>query len=179
MAYLDTYYQNTKDLKVEVFPSTRRVRVQQDSRETSEKTITGIIDNFIDYTGFVITQTLDADLPFELNIKGYYFKIDKAQNIIDLFLTDTTSLDIWASIVIDSSNPDYPELWGQDDSGSGKYQGIDFTPQQKTSDIHGTPYSIKILTRTTTTSPWQIVGTEKFGPKSVNVLDGIDGGVIS
>ena len=173
MAYLDTYDYGTTHLKVEVFPSTRRVRVQQDARETSEKTVTGIVSNLVDYKGFAITQVLDMDGPFEFNIRGYYFKVNKTSDIFSL--PDISSgTQIWASIVIDDFNSAYPELWGQDDSTSGKYQGVNFTSSEQTTSPNGTVYCIQLFSKVGNT--WVIVNTQKFGATSVNVVDGIDGG---
>lgn len=168
-----------------VFPSTRRASNQLTARLMSETSITGMINNFIDTDGYVITNFSQSqvgasglDDPFEFNIFGYYFKVDKARSICNLFQTSNA---IYAYIVLDKTG-DYYELMGQDDdtSGSSYYQGVKFTDVDPSTD--GTVYDkmLCIMAKPTGSSNWEVPENSKIRFISGFAFDikEIDGGQI-
>ena len=71
---------------IQVFPSTRRGNLQVSARLMSEGTISNLIDQLLDTSGFVITDKKSnylTDEIFEFNIHGYYFYVDSAKYIIN------------------------------------------------------------------------------------------------
>ena len=94
--------------EVNVFPSTRRIYNQDfSSKLMTELAISRLINDLMSTEGFVISSSPSEN--FEVNIHGYYFQIDDATDIIDLFSSDSTVSKIYASIVIENSSA-YPEL---------------------------------------------------------------------
>lgn len=124
--------------KINVFPSTKRGNVQVSARLMSESSMVDIVNRLIDTEGFVITQgstlggaSVDDTSPlaidtnsYEFNIFGYYFKIDKIQDITSLF--DNTIVNIYAKITTSaiSAINNYIELMGQD--VNDVYEGVVF-----------------------------------------------------
>lgn len=121
--------------KINVFPSTKRGNVQVSARLMSESSMVDIVNRLIDTEGFVITQgstlggaSVDDTSPltltnsYEFNIFGYYFKIDKIQDITSLF-DSTTTVNIYAKITT-STIDNYIELSGQDVNDA--YEGVVF-----------------------------------------------------
>lgn len=94
--------------EVNVFPSTRRIYNQDFSPKLmTELAISRLINDLMSTEGFVISPSPSSN--FELNIYGYYFQVDNASDIINLFSSDNTVTKIYASIVIENSTA-YPEL---------------------------------------------------------------------
>ena len=87
---------------INVFPSTKRGQYQRDARLMTESSLVGLINELIDLKSFVITpipsDTLQQSDPFEFNIAGYYFKIDRLDSIPD-FNSLATGQSIVASII--------------------------------------------------------------------------------
>ena len=167
---------------VNIFPSTRRVYPQDFSaRLMTESSIARIINKLIDKEGFIISSELN-DTSFEFNIFGYYFQI---KNFVSYLGTNfSSSLNIYASIFIDTTSTPFTELYVPQESGDpSNFQGLAIT----TDGIISDPLSNKItktlylLTRSDTSSNWQIVQNSriKFDSTTVGLdLSVIDGGVI-
>ena len=120
---------------VYVFPSTRRATKQLSARLFSESNVTGLLNNFVDTEGYVITHySTDGsvpnqpELPFEFNIYGYYFKIKHATDILNQFTPASNGDKIYAYITLDKTDT-YYELQGQDVTSNNisQYQGVKFT----------------------------------------------------
>lgn len=169
---------------ITVFPTTRRLVKQQDARLMTEKSLVGIINQLVDKDAFIITpkSALDADSPFEFNIHGYYFCVEKLDDITSLF-NEESPLEIYASITLDTGNG-YTELLGQDDTlgdadadSASVYRGVSFSSEQP-SDGSNT-YYLKILERATTSDSWSCpeLSFYKFVSNSLDFQ--IDGGIIS
>ena len=156
--------------KVKVFPSTRRVATQVDARLITESSMVGIINQLIRKEGFVITDTYGANDPFEFNIYGYYFWIEKGSDLTSL----VSGNDVYASIKIDTSN-DYHEIKGQD--SSSQYQGLIIDGSAATAGSNEIVKSLKILEKVN--NNWVIPEASKIMFKEENVDIDIDGGVIS
>lgn len=121
-----------------VFPSTRRMNKQVSARLMSEASLASIVNKLIETSGFVITpepesgqyaeQGFDPTLPFEFNVYGYFFRVETAQKILDLFSSGDTT--IYANIFLDkTTDPNYTELSGVDGPLSGSddtevYKGL-------------------------------------------------------
>lgn len=121
---------------ISVFPSARRMNKQVSARLISEASLANIVNKLIETDGFVITpepeegdhvdQGFDPEQAFEFNVYGYYFKVNQASDILDLF-NDNSTTEIYANIYLDrSTDPNYVELAGQDDyiNEAGYEQGI-------------------------------------------------------
>lgn len=166
--------------KITVFPTTRRGSVQQDARLFTEKSVAGIINQLVDLDSFIITSKDDVglDKPFEFNIRGYYFKVQRLRDITNLF-NESTSLTIYAVIYLDEGN-NYTELMGQDDSMGGTnntvYKGVTFN----NTPITGTNvFSLFLLSRSSSSSTvWEVPEESryKFDKESLDI--DIDGGII-
>jgi len=129
--------------RVSNFPSTKRASV---NKLFTENTVTRMINRLIDKDGYVITNGIDwsdftQDIPvaawvnqdFEFVIHGYYFAISKDESQSGLqyllsqthFPTDDAQHTLYARIIIDKEDSNFPELWGQDDE-LNNYQAIKF-----------------------------------------------------
>ena len=127
------------------FPSTKRASV---NKLMTENSVTRLINRLVDVDGFVITTGLeDVDFKqdidpsawlnkdFEFVIRGYYFSIAKGSygnglstllHEINFNPSDTEEHWVTATIFIDNSDKDFPELWGQEDEDD-KYLAITFS----------------------------------------------------
>lgn len=176
---------NLASTKIKVFPSAKRVGYQKDSRLITEASLVNIINQLIDVKSFVITpeDDLSADNPFEFNIGGYYFKVDKLSDLTNLFAGSQydTMQDIYATITISTDQHGYTELMGQDDDQGGTldppiYMGVTFsnTASSSSGDI-----SLKVLHRESVSDSWVTPETSRFKYDSTAVELQIDGGIIS
>lgn len=137
------------DNRVNCYPSTKRASV---NKLLTENSITRIINRLIDNDSYVITNGLDgieygedikvgewanSQADFEFVIHGYYFSINKGDDLSGLHylmqqthfdqLSDNSPHTLYARIFVDKIDKKYPELYGQkDESSTGKYQGLVF-----------------------------------------------------
>ena len=120
----------------EMFPSTKTKTI---NKLITENTLTRLLNRLLDVDGYIITSEypdtisindeydyitvanslLDVDVDLEFNIRGYYFNLGTYAHVISLIQNNYISLDtndtIKAIIYVDEkSNPDYPELYGQE-----------------------------------------------------------------
>lgn len=194
--------------RINNFPSTKRASV---NKLITENSVTRLINRLIDVDGYVITNGLSdvdytQDIPidawsnngadFEFVIHGYYFNISKSSDISGLaYLLNTTNFDfpsseqteheLKARIIIDNTDLEFPELYGQDDV-EGKYQGIIFyidTDEPELPDTSGNyiPYDftlVKYMQKDDGTWSRCIPLTSLFKFMSISISD-IDGGEIS
>lgn len=118
----------------EMFPSTKTKTI---NKLITENSLTRLLNRLLDVDGYIITSEypdtisindeydyitvanslLDVDLEF--NIRGYYFNLGTYSSVTSLIQNNYISLDsnstIKAIIYVDEkSNPDYPELYGQE-----------------------------------------------------------------
>ena len=122
----------------EMFPSTKTKTI---NKLITENSLTRLLNRLLDVKGYIITSEypnnvlvqsdvhnnydyitvsndiLDVDLEF--NIRGYYFNLNTYRNVISLIRTEYGDLQtddtINAIIYVDeTSNPEYPELYGQE-----------------------------------------------------------------
>ncbi len=171
--------------QIQVFPTTRRKKKQQDARLMTEKALVGIINQLVDKDAFVVTNKDDIGLnnPFAFNIKGYYFYFPQLSYITGLFNTDTTNTYIYASITLDEGNG-YTELLGQDDTLNNVdyYNGVNFTISSSPTGPTGTNvYSARILERSIdggVASPWKCSEEIFYKYSGENIDITIDGGII-
>ena len=110
--------ENLNSKKIIAYPVVNRnLEVTGDitSRHTSEDLLTGIVNKLIDTDGFVITKREDFELgkPFSFNIHGYYFKVEKFEDILNLFDSLVKNDRIYAAIDL-ISRGSWLELAGQD-----------------------------------------------------------------
>ena len=140
MAYLESG-------RINSYPSTKRASV---NKLITENSVTRVINRLIDKESYVITNSLkeadfSKDIPvaewkaakadFEFVIHGYYFCItpDEANDSGLDYLLSRVHLSnpgeeehtLYARIFIDKIDPDYPELYGQEDIAS-TYRAIQF-----------------------------------------------------
>lgn len=172
--------------QIQVFPTTRRKKKQQDARLMTEKALVGIINQLVDKDAFIVTKKSDvaSNSPFSFNIRGYYFYVPQLSYITNLFNTDTSNTYIYASITLDDGNG-FTELLGQDDtlSGTDYYNGVNFTISSNSSGPTGTNvYSLRILERSIVNgvpTTWKCPdeGFYKYSGSNVDIT--IDGGIIS
>lgn len=168
-------YLNTS--KVKVFPSTRRVQTQTTARLMTEAAMVGIINQLVSSESFIISpQTYSDSAPLEINIKGYYFKINNISDIVSNFSSAT---DIYAYIVIDTSNEYYHELKGQDINS--EYQGLYFDSSDSWSspDANTETYKLKLFERGSTSDDWTMSKSSFIMFADINSDIDIDGGVVS
>ena len=75
---------------ISVFPATKRGEAYiKKSRLMSEENLVGIINRLVDKEAFCITKEYGSNLPFEFNIFGYYFKVNRGDSITDIFSSPT------------------------------------------------------------------------------------------
>lgn len=136
MAYLNGEIVNN-------YPATKRASV---NKLLTENSLTRIINRLIDSDSYVITTGMSGvdftqdiavtnwlDRDFEFVIHGYYFSISKGDrnSSIDnlLALIPATEVNegktLCARIFIDKTDPEFPELYGQDDE-TGLYKAVNF-----------------------------------------------------
>ena len=132
--------------RVNAYPSTKRASV---NKLLTENSVTRIINRLIDSDSYVITNGLEGvdytqDIPvgiwsnneadFEFVVHGYYFSISKENDASGLMylinktgfnFSDNNPHTLYGRIFIDKDDPDYPELYGQEDI-RGQYEGIVF-----------------------------------------------------
>lgn len=159
-------YINSENIKV--FPSTRRVATQVDARLMTEASMVGIINQLIGKNGFVITQSFNANNPFEFNIFGYYFRVGQGSYVTSSFGSAT---EIWGKITLDTTT--YTELSGQDEDQV--YKGLELVSSEPTAS--STVKYLKLLEKVGNT--WRIPESSKllFNDNQLDI--DIDGGVIS
>ena len=173
--------------QIQVFPSTRRTKRQQDARLVTEKALVGIINQLVDKDAFIVTKKSDVGLnnPFAFNIKGYYFSLPELKHITDLFNENSTDKYIYASITLDTGNG-YTELLGQDDSMGDPsddavyvYRGVNFVISNSETGPTGTDvYSFRILERDAH-NQWICPESSFYKFSGDNIDFTIDGGIIS
>ena len=175
--------------KIDVFPSARRASKQVSARLFTEYSVSGIVNKLIDTDGFVITDydstsSTAAGEVFEFNIHGYYFKVESAQDIFDLFSNASSpAMAIYANIVLDESINNYVELLGQDDlnqnTNTSVYEGVQFTtwPIQPSQE-HPTVYSLQLFARESVSYPWTVPSSSKVKFTSKSLELEIDGGEV-
>lgn len=175
--------------KIIVFPSARRVNKQASARLMSESSFVNIINKLIETDGFVITPEIDeapgylSEESFEFNIHGYYFKVEHAQDIINLFDSNTNVNSIYANIYLDK-NGNFYELKGQDydSNGSWVYQGVTFsdTNLSESSGQDKADYSLLLFNRESDTygSLQWVVPIESRIKFMYSFALGVDGGEI-
>lgn len=134
--------------RIDSFPTSKRKAV---NKLMTENSVTRLINRLIDNDSYVITTGIDGansvdDIPvdnwighdFEFIIKGYYFSILKEKDnptssglaylIREMnfnFEGSTEPHRLYARIFIDKTDPNFPELYGQDDSDN-VYKSINF-----------------------------------------------------
>lgn len=177
--------------KIAVFPSTRRFNTQVSARLLSESSLISLVNKLIDTDGFVITPDdettgyIDTSITFEFNIHGYYFMVDRAQDIIDLFSSSNTT-EIYGNIYLDTVG-NYTELKGQDVevANVSRYQGVTFSAvdlsdasQAASASEDQADYSLLLFTRESAASSlWEVPVESRIKFNSGFAL-GIDGGEI-
>ena len=155
--------------KARIKPSGTEVELDR-TRLLTEKSVSNIINQLIDTSGFVIGKEevdapggSDKNLIVEFNLLGYYIRVTLTSNTLSEF---ASAGKIYASINID----DYQEIDGQD--VGGKYQGLTLSD----TDVSGVSASLLILQYDTKNKTW-VVPTEshrRFDIPSL-IIDGIDG----
>lgn len=70
---------------VRIFPASSRTGASEYNNWLSEYNLSSIINQLIgsSQNGFVISDEFNGDSSFEFNIKGYYFNVTKASQIVD------------------------------------------------------------------------------------------------
>lgn len=115
---------------VEIFPSTKTKTM---NKLITENSLTRLLNRLMDVDGYIISSEISTDISndydyvtvdstftntnLEICIRGYYFNLGKFPNVINTIRTSLSPTDgqtITACIFIDKSNPDFPELYGQD-----------------------------------------------------------------
>ena len=163
--------------KINVFPSTRRVQTQTTARLMTEEAMVRIINQLIESDGFIISPSaFDLSAPLEFNIQGYYFNIATINDVISNF---DSSTEVYAYIVIDTSNQYYYELKGQDINS--EYQGLFITDDADWSsqDSDTITYKLKLFERETTSDTWGMAKESFVMFKDMSVDIDVDGGVVN
>ena len=143
--------------KIGVFPlsKNRTATTPLNSRLFYESNVSNIINQLIDYNGFVIssntnithtddtsstlpTRTLTFNSFFEFNLYGYYIKIFEDATLVLDYITVTAPTDIYAKVTL-SGDPQ--EIANQDVNST--YQGVEFLASEPDGGIY-----IHILTYT-------------------------------
>lgn len=118
----------------EMFPSTKTKTI---NKLITENSLTRLLNRLLDVEGYIITSEYPSDIllqkdydyitvsnslldvDLEFNIRGYYFNLNSYGSVISSIRSEYDSLQagdiIKAIIYVDeTSNPDYPELYGQE-----------------------------------------------------------------
>ena len=175
MAYLSS-------ANISVFPSTRRGMKQVSARLMSESSFVNIINKLIDTDGYVITPeiesigNIDFTEPFEFNINGYFFSVDRANRITALFPYAQT---IYANIYLDDAG-NFKELKGQDfdvSASNWQYQGVNFSSTDLTQD-QSSPADFSLLLFVKNNSNAWTVPVESRVKFDYAYALGVDGGEV-
>lgn len=140
--------------KINCFPTAKR---GSKNKLITENSVTRLINRLLDVNGYVITTDVpdiaeysrgipiylweNGCLDFEFVIRGYYFCVyaDKEASLSGLqYLINSTGFNakggttehsLYATIYIDKTNPNYPELYGQEtpDYSPDKWMAVQFT----------------------------------------------------
>lgn len=115
----------------EIFPSTKTATI---NKLITENSITRLLNRLIDVDGYIISSELSVDVSNQYNyveidndllrsslevcIRGYYFNLGTYESIIQAINNIYSDIEVGdvfqISIFIDETNPNYPELYGQD-----------------------------------------------------------------
>lgn len=117
----------------EIFPSTKTTTI---NKLITENSLTRLLNRLVDVDGYIISSEFDnEEIAYDYNyvntsseiilnsnmeicIRGYYFNLGLYRDLIGKITTTYPDLEehdvIKAAIFIDNSNPDYPEMFGQD-----------------------------------------------------------------
>lgn len=169
---------NLNSLNISVFPSSRRANVQISARLMTEEAIARFTNKLVDVDGFIITSEDDyaEASPFEFNIHGYYFYVEKASYILNLSGMSSAT-NIYAKITLDIGNDAY-ELQGTDsdmsDLSNSTYSGVDFVTSEPTAST--SVHYLHLFTRTSTSDSWTVVSASRI--KFTNLQIDVDGGEI-
>lgn len=120
----------------EMFPSTK---TQTINKLITENSLTRLLNRLLDVDGYVITSEFPVEykinnydyIPIETGlsttnlefcIRGYYFNLGSFEDIFSKILDeyDLIAGDVIKAVIFidDTSNPEYPELYGQDETVS-------------------------------------------------------------
>ena len=168
------YY--VKSDKINVFPLSKNRLSNEgyNSRALLESRIANTIRQLIDVSGFVISDNVNVSVgsnnlltfndPFLVNLYGYFIEIEKDASIT---ITENSSA-VWMCLTTDING----EITGQDNTGTGEYEGIKFTTDEVETDT--STAKLKILEKTS--GVWNIPNPSKtrFSVSSV-IIDRIDG----
>ena len=126
----DAIYLNDVDIK-EIFPSTKTKTI---NKLITENSLTRLLNRLLDVEGYIISSEFPTDVSNNYNyipvtdllsqsdlefcIRGYYFNLGAFTGVLGKIQTQYGTLGagdvIKASIYVDEiSNPEYPELYGQ------------------------------------------------------------------
>lgn len=168
-----TSYLNSSS--VTVFPSAKRA-AQSDSYKSSrllgEKTTTNILQHIARYPSYVLSNEFSVNSLFEFILGGYYFGIVLSSTDLSTYQSANA---IYATISLDTTDDDFPELEGVD-TDLGAYTGLKLNDGTATGS-----YSLKILSKDTA-GTWVIPKNSKhrLAYENINILESdiIDGGIV-
>lgn len=112
--------------KIDVFPISVNRTSHPDSRVFTEQHILSLTRGIADCDSYVISETVDFDVPFEFCVHGYYIKVNDLESELKKFSfnnKDNPLLNVYACIWIDTSASDCPHLWGFDEDDVGESEG--------------------------------------------------------
>lgn len=159
--------------KIDVFPFAKYRPDHLNNRLFYENNLTRLIRQLVDTEGFIISGGIDekgkTTSVFEINIHGYYFRIEGGTELVDSSSTDSTltGSSLYACIQLD----DNMELKGQVNE-QDQFTALYFTTDTPSSTTN--LFSIKIAEKVD--NNWQLVTTlnQKFSANSLTITE-IDG----
>lgn len=173
---------------IDIFPISKNRMDFPTARALSEVNLAKWHRNICDKDSFVISKTYSANKPFEFMIHGYYIRLlstnkDKDNATITRDFSGMTDGNIYAHIILDVTNENYPLLYGSDFEGSDKavvFTGVYFTNSAELDEedipeelVNTEIYSLHILNKSGSSYQIPLTSLVKFSSTSLEgVIDG-------
>lgn len=175
-----------------VYPSASRGQQAEyiDARITTETVVANTINKLIDTDGFIITdlESWNAETgvhsSVEFNLFGYFFTLRNPDALLETFSTSNAIYAVIAlhPVATHETGVYRYELFGQDDSTLGVYQGIQFNSSSAYENPEILPDQYKIVSLKIfdkVNNSWELSEDTTFKFYKKSLLFDVDGGEIT
>lgn len=175
---------------IDVFPISKNRLNFPTARALSEVNLIKWHRHMYDKDSFVVSKSFDESSPFEFMIHGYYVKLLDTNTVVEdgnnvtynLNLSGFEDGPIYAHIVLDVTNINYPVLFGTEDVDNKTFTGVYFSNKSELDTnvipsklINTETYSLHILNKQGTIYQVPSESLVKFEYTSFEAI--IDGGL--